>query len=527
PPVAPSEVACKFLQVAPRALTREEIQELVEKFAYAALRAKLAGFDGVEIHAAHGYLINEFLSLYTNKRTDEYGGDLKNRMRFLVEIIRRVKVLVGEDFVVGVRLSVEEFVPGGLRTQEAQEIAQFLETEGVNYLSATCGIYESVSTIIEPMRFEEGWRTYLAEALKKVVSCPVIAVGVIRHPEIAERTISEGKADFVAVGRGLIADPDWVKKVSEGKEREINHCISCNVGCIGELFANGKVHCAVNPWAGREFVFPEKEVASRQKKVVVVGGGPAGMEAALVLAQRGHKVYLLEKEKELGGQLLLAARPPHKEKVFWFRDYLCSMLEQEKVVMELQKEASLDLVLSYNPDAVIVATGGEPIVPSFSALDPSFAVTAWDVLSGKVTIQGKQVVVVGGGMVGCETSLFLAERDNWVTLIEMLPQIAYDVEIITRIELLKELNRENIKIMTQTKCMDVQGGKVVYLCDADSSTSELSGDYLVFALGTRSRQDLYHALQGRVGEVFLVGDAYFPRKIYHAVFEGMVAALKV
>lgn len=232
----------------------------MEKFAYAAFRANLAGFDGVEIHAAHGYLVNEFLSPYTNKRTDEYGGNLRNRVRFLVEIIRQIKTLVGRNFVIGVRLSVEEFVPGGLKTEEVQEIARVLEAEGVSYLSTKCGIYESVSTIIKPMLFEEGWRIYLAEVLKKVVSCPIIAGGVIRHPEIAEKIISEGKADF-----------------------------------------------------------------------------------------------------------------------------------------------------------------------------------------GRVTIRGKQVVVVSGGMMGCKTSLFLAEQDNWITLIEMLPKVAYDVEVIARIELLKELNRETLK----------------------------------------------------------------------------------
>lgn len=526
-PVAPSPVPCKFLQVTPRALTQEEIRELVEKFARAALRAKVAGFDGVEVHAAHGYLLNEFLSPYTNKRDDEYGGSLENRLRFLLEILGRIRELVGEDFVVGVRLSVEEFVPGGLTLAESQEIARKLEAHGVDYISVSCGIYESVSTIIEPMNFPEGWRANLARGIKEVVSCPVIAVGVIRHPEVAERILAAGDADFVAIGRGLIADPDWVKKVAEGREKEVNYCISCNVGCIGELFANGKVRCAVNPWAGRELYFDERAKAPEKKRVVVVGGGPGGMTAALVAARRGHEVHLFEKEEELGGQLRFAASAPHKDKLLWFVEYLKVSLEKSGVSVYLESEVTPEDVLALAPQAVIVATGGVPVVPGFSGLDPSFACTAWDVLRGKVHLEGKEVTVIGGGVVGCETALFLAEQGNRVTIVEMLPHLAADAEVITRIELLKALNAANIRIMTSTRCIDVQGRNVVYLCDADPKTSELHPEYIVFALGTRPQRELFDALSQKVQNLFLVGDAREPRKIYHAVYEGALAAVQV
>lgn len=526
-PVAPSPVPCKFLQVMPRALTKEEIQELVEKFAQAALRAKAAGFDGVEIHAAHGYLLNEFLSPYTNKRDDEYGGSLENRLRILSDILVRTRELVGEDFVVGVRLSVEEFVPGGLTLAESREIAQRLDDQGVDYLSVSCGIYESVSTVVEPMNYSEGWRAYLARGIKEVVSCPVIAVGVIRHPEMAERILAAGDADFVAIGRGLIADPDWVKKVAAGKEEEINHCISCNVGCIGELLASGKVRCAVNPWAGRELYCDERARALEKKRVVVVGGGPGGMTAALVAAQRGHEVHLFEKEKELGGQLRFAASVPHKDKLLWFVEYLRVSLKKAGVSMYLGNEATEETVLSLYPHAVIIATGGIPVIPEFPALDPSFACTAWDVLQGKVHLTGREVVIVGGGVVGCETALFLAERENKVTIVEMLPHLAADAEIITRIELLKALNEANVRIMTSTRCIDVQGRNVVYLCDADPAVSELHPEFIVFALGTRPCRELFDALAARMQDLFLVGDAREPRKIYHAVYEGALAASQI
>ncbi|BER92408.1 FAD-dependent oxidoreductase [Atrimonas thermophila] len=527
-PVAPSPIACKFLGVEPRELSTDEIKSLVDKFVQAALRAKLAGFDGVEIHAAHGYLINEFLSPYTNKRSDEYGGSFENRLRFLDEIIDGIRQLTGEDFVVGVRLSVDEFVPGGIDLEQGKAIAKHLEEKGIDYLSVSCGIYESVSTIVEPVNYEEGWRVYLAEALKKEVSLPIVTVGVIRHPEFAEKILAEGKADLVAVGRGLIADPEWPKKAFRGEEEYINYCISCNVGCIGELFANGKVHCAINPWAGREFSWGRQDLATCSKKVVVVGGGPAGMEAAMLCAQRGHEVVLIEKEERLGGQLLLAATAPGKDKIRWFLQYLERMLQKLKVRVITGEEATPDKILAMEPDVVFVATGGEPIIPEFSQLEAAISTTAWDVLKGKITPSKKEVAVIGGGMVGCETALYLSDLDNKVYLLEMLPQLAQDAEVITRIELLKELNaRGNIIIMSNTKCMDVIGGRVVYLCEADPQTSELHVDYLVFALGTRPRRELFEALKGRINEVYLVGDARSPRKIYHAVLEAANFARQV
>lgn len=527
-PVAPSPIACKFLGVEPRELSTDEIKSLINKFIQAALRAKLAGFDGVEIHAAHGYLINEFLSPYTNKRSDEYGGSFENRLRFLDEIIEGINQFAGENFVVGVRLGVDEFVPGGIDLEQGKAIAKHLEEKGIDYLSVSCGIYESVSTIIEPVNYEEGWRVYLTEAIKKEVSLPVVTAGVIRHPEFAEKILAEGKADLVAIGRGLIADPEWPSKAFRGEEEHINYCISCNVGCIGELFANGKVHCAINPWAGREFLWGKQHMTTCSKKVVVVGGGPAGMEAAMLCAQRGHKVILIEKEMKLGGQLLLAASAPGKDKVLWFLQYMEKMLQKFKVRVITGEEATADKILAMEPDVVFVATGGEPIMPEFSQLDFTVSATAWDILKGKITPSNKEVAIIGGGMVGCETALYLSELDNKVYLLEMLPQLAQDAEIITRVELLKELSeRGNITIMSNTKCIDIIGEKVIYLCEADPQTSELHVDCLVFALGTRPRRELFEALKEKINEIYLIGDAKSPRKIYHAVLEAANFARQV
>lgn len=528
PVVSCSPVPCGFLRTQPEELTREQIEVLITKFADAASRAKQAGFDGIEIHGAHGYLVNQFMSPYTNKRVDEWGGTFERRMRFPLEIIRRCRERVGYDFAIGFRMSADEFVEGGITLEEAIKIAKCLEDAGVDVLHVSAGIYESMTVVLETMSYSEGWRVYLAEAIKKEVKVPVITVGVIRTPEMADRIIAEGKADFVAIGRGLITDPEFAIKAAKGQAHNINRCIVCNIGCVGDgIFANNLMRCTVNPAVGREADFANIYPAAKARRVVVVGGGPAGMEAARVAAIRGHNVTLIEKGRELGGQMLIAAKPPHKDKIIWFRDFLRTELEQLKVDVKLGQEATVDTVLALNPDAVIIATGAQPVEAKFPVNGHQKVYQAWDVLSGQVTVHADQVAVIGGGEVGLETAEFLAEKGiPKITVLEMLPDVGLDMESITRIDLLSRLAKLNVRLETGILVTEVTADAVEGW-DAFRRRVSYPAEAVVLALGSRPINNLVPPLKDKVPEVYVIGDARTPRRIMEAAYEGMASAMSV
>jgi len=526
-PVAPSPVPCRYLGVQPRELTGEEIETLINKFAEAAARAKLAGFDGIELHGAHGYLIGQFMSPYTNRRVDQYGGTLEGRLRFPLEIIRRTREKVGDDFIIGFRFSADEFVPGGITLDEARQIAARLEQAGVDVLHVSAGIYESMDRVLEPMSYPEGWRVYLAEAIKQVVTIPVITVGVIRTPEMADRIIAEGKADFVAVGRGLITDPEFALKAATGRADRINRCISCNIGCVGNgIFASSIMRCTVNPAVGMEELLGTIPPAPHRVKVVVVGGGPAGMEAARIAAMRGHDVVLFEKSDRLGGQMLLAALPPHKDKINWFTDFLTRELALFRVRVVTGRSVSAEDVLREQPAAVIVATGAVPSVPDIPGVDGPRVFQAWDVLAGTRKVDGRRVVIVGGGQVGCETAEFLAEQGKQVTILEMLQDLALDMEPISRLDMLGRFKRLGINGLTGVTATAI-ADSTVRTIDRHLRTGSFPADAVVLAVGATPVNDLALDLAGRVGEVYVVGDAVRPRRIMEAAQEGALAAYSV
>ncbi|MGB4514726.1 MAG: FAD-dependent oxidoreductase [Bacillota bacterium] len=523
-PVAPSPITDPVTGELPRELTKEEIKGLAVDYGKAAARAKAAGFDAVEIHFAHGYLLCQFLSPHTNKRTDEYGGSLENRMRFPIEVIRSVREAVGPDFPIIARISADEKLPDGITLEDGKAIAKRFEEEGVNAIHVSAGLYETMSWIIQPYVVQRGCLVDLAEAVKRVVSVPVIAVGRINDPELAECILAEGKADLVAFGRGLLADEELPNKVTEGRAGEVRKCIACLQACVDELLANQQVGCTVNARTGRECEFPMTK-AETPRKVLVVGGGPAGMEAARVATIRGHKVTLWEKASELGGQLPLVVAPPEKDEFGTFADFLVKELERLGVEVHLNKEATVDAIRRENPDVVVVATGARPQTIEVSGVDRDHVVNAWDVLAGNVQT-GKKVAVIGGGLVGCEVADFLAEKGHEVTIIEMLPQIGTDIGPVVGPILFARLEKNNVKVITGAKLTGIGERDISY--EKDGKTEALGEfDSVVIAVGAAPDGSLTNQLEGSGINYYVIGDAVEPRRITHAVLEATRVAHEI
>ena len=514
PMVAPSPISYSRTARVPRELSIPEIEELVEKFARAALRARQAGVDFVEIHGAHGYLVSEFLSPWSNKRTDKYGGDVAGRTRFVVEIIRRIKELAGADFPVSCRINGADNVRGGATIDEAKAIAPVLVAAGLDIISVSAGVYGSYPTIIPPYDTPQGCYVPLAAAIKSAVTIPVIAAGRINDPRLAEEVLKAGKADLVGMARALIADPALPNKAQHGEFDQIRKCIACNT--CNDAIDGGPVRCTVNPAVGKE-----KELvpvpAARKKKVMVIGSGPAGMQAAIVAAQRGHSVSLYEKEAQLGGQWRLAAVPPHKADFLELVNYQSRQLTHLGVSVQLGQEVSLPLVEVQQPDVVVVATGALPA--SIAGCEaPGKVITAWDVLRGTVAT-GKRVLVVGGGSVGLETAHFLAERGKQVSVIEMTEKVGMDMGETMRYHLLYRLKALKVRSITATRLKRVtERGITVIRNDAEEVWTEF--DTVVLAVGARPANELAGALKGKVKELYVIGDAVSPRRGVNAVVEG-------
>ncbi len=511
----------------PRALEKAEIREMIERFALIAGNAKRVGYDMVEIHGAHGYLVNSFMSPFMNTRTDEYGGSLQNRMRFPIEMVKRVKEVVGDDYPVGIRISGDEFIKGGVTTEESPIMAKMLEEAGVAFIDVSGGIEDVKHRQIDLMRDPEGWKSYIWEAVKKAVSIPTIAGGGHRTPEFCETVVAEGKGDFVGLGRQLFADPDWPNKAKEGRVEDIRKCISC-VECLGyRTGRSGESRCAVNVALGREAEFAEVRPAPAKRKVMIVGAGPGGMEAARIAALRGHQVTLYDRRKELGGNLLLASVPPGKDKLLWFRDYEAGQLRKLGVSLKLGVEVTPEMVEKAKPDAVIVATGARPIIPEMPGVKNKSVVTAQDVLAGKTKITGKKVVIAGGGVVGAETAEFLAEKGNSVTIVEMLHRIADDMEIFNRKGLMVALEAKKVTMLTGHEVREVTDKGLVAVEKISGNRKVIEADWVVLAMGGRPAGELAEALREKVDRLFTVGDCEKPRTILAAVYEGAFAAKEI
>jgi 2,4-dienoyl-CoA reductase-like NADH-dependent reductase (Old Yellow Enzyme family)/thioredoxin reductase len=522
-PVGPSAIPRLITGERPHELTIPEIKELVEKFGQAARRAKLAGFDGVEIHGSHGYLVNQFFSVYSNRRQDEYGGTLENRLRFSLEIYRRIRELTGDDFIISYRLNGHEFAPVETPISDVIVLARRLEQEGIDLLNVSagnCEIPETLLKMIPPGSAPNACFADLAAAVKKEVKVPVITVGRITTPQIAEDILESGKADMVATGRALIADPYWPEKALNGKSDLIRRCIGCNQGCMERLTQEKSITCLHNPEVGRE---GELHPPVQKKRVWVIGGGPAGMEAAIVSASRGLSVELFEKEDKLGGQALLASISPGKEQFSAVHDHLMSELKRLKVPIHLNKEVTAEEILRDGPEVVILATGSISLIPDIPGSKLDNVVTARDVLGGKKV--GKKVVVVGGGLVGLETALFLSQEGKEVTVIEMLEDIGGDVGALNRALLKEALAKSAIEIKCTTRLLKIDPTFITV--QEEGGEHQIPADTVVLATGAKSQNTLLAGLTGKISQIYSIGDCQSPRKMLEAIHEGYDAAFQI
>ena len=518
--VSPSGIATRR-NSSPRALTVDEIHRIVDAYAEASRRARDANFDAVEIMCGIGYLIARFLSPLTNRRTDEYGGSLDNRMRFMLEIIAATKDKVGDDYPLICRMCADDFMEGGQRLEETSQVAIALERAGVHCLNVGAGWHECRTPLVY-MSVPRGNFVYLAEEIKKAVDIPVVAGYRINDPVLADSIIAEGRADLVGMARAIIADPEFPNKARQGRFDDIRPCIACGY-CLDSVILGAPVACAVNPEVGRETELAIAP-ATQPKKVYVIGGGPAGMEAAVVAAKRGHDVTLFERGDKLGGNLLLAAIPSYKWEINNLTKYMETQLQKSGAKVMLNTEVDEATVAGGKPDVVIVATGTSPTVPDIPGADGDNVSTALDVLAGKNEV-GERVVVVGGGQVGCETAEHLAEQGRQVTVLEMLERMGNDIGLTTRWVIMQRLQEAGIATETGARVVEITGAGVN--AERNGAIDLFPADSVVLAAGLTPQNELAQRLKDKVAEVHSIGDCAEVQKIANALEGGFRIAIEI
>ena len=531
-PVSASDVPSKEGGEIPRPLSREEILHIVKKYGEAAKRAQTAGFDAVEIHAGHSYLISQFLSPITNKRTDEFGGSVENRTRFCRMVIDEVRKQVGPFFPIMLRLSADELMEGGNTLDDTLEYLDYLQEE-VDIFDVSCGLNGSIQYQIDANYLPDGWRSYMAKAVKEKFNKPCISMGNIRDPKVAERILADGDADLIGMGRGLIADPAWVNKVATGHECDLRKCISCNVGCAGNrIGVNRPIRCTVNPSVLEGDVYKKLHV-NKNCNVVVIGGGTAGLEAACTAAEVGCNTFLLEKGSELGGLASLISKIPAKNRLADFPHYLMHRAEQlENLYIFTNTEGTPENIRKFHPNIIVSSTGSAPLLPPIAGLKDRIDNEDYNIYSilGMINhindfpkdLEGKKVVVVGGGAVGLDVVEFFADRNADISIVEMMDQIGRDLDPVSKNDTKAMMKKHNVHQLTKTALLEVKDSS--FLVRGDGEPYELPFEYGFVCLGMRAQGQLYQNLTEEFSsedvEIMNIGDSQRARRIIDGTQEG-------
>ena len=532
-PVSASDVPSKEGGEIPRPLTKEEILNIVRKYAEAARRAQICGFDAVEIHAGHSYLISQFLSPIYNKRTDEFGGSAENRTRFARMILEAVRKQVGPHFPIFLRISADELMEGGNTLEDTLAYLEYLEKE-VDVFDVSCGLNGSIQYQIDANYLPDGWRSYMARAVKEKFGKPCIAVGNIRHPQIAEEILAKGDADFIGMGRGLIAEPEWVNKVEYGNECDLRSCISCNIGCAGHRIGlNQPIRCTVNPAvnSGEDYM---KHKIKKPCNVVVIGGGTAGLEAACTAAEVGCTTFLIEKKAELGGLASVISKIPDKKRLGEFPQYLIRRAAKlHNLFVFCNTQATTELVKSLNPDIIVNATGSEPTLPPIRGLhelvdkEDSHVATVLKMIERipeyPEHMEGRKVVIIGGGAVGLDVMEFFTERGAQVSMVEMLPMIGNGLDPISRCDIHAKLKKYQVEQMVNTMLQEVRNDRFIVKTPQDE-IKELPFDYGFICLGMKASTPVLKELEETFSdtnvEIINIGDSKRARRIIEGTEEG-------
>lgn len=514
-PIAPTAMPCAVMSNDPREMTRKDIEEINQKFVDGAKRAVEAGFDLIEVHFAHGYLLHSFFSPHSNKRTDEFGGSFENRCRFPMMVFKNIVKAVDGKIPVTIRISADEYLEDGLKYEEVKEICKLVEKEGGAAISLTAGSYDSIEYTIQPMFVKQGFLVPYAEALKKEVNLPIIVAGRLNDGKLIERIIEEEKADMVAIGRGIIADEDLIIKLREKRFEDIKYCVACNQGCIDNVLQGQGINCLVN---GRSSYEDERNIVKTDspKKVVIIGGGPAGLEAARVATLRGHDVVVVEKEEKLGGKMETLSAPPEKDTFLLYKSFLLGQAQKLGIKTIKRTVTGPDDIKDLHPDYVIVATGSRQTKPPIKGIDKAHVVFAEDILN-KVVEPKEKIAVIGGGLVGTETAKYLGALGKKVDIIEMMDGIAKDSGVTFVGHVFKKLEEYNVGIHVNAKVAEITDTQILF------NDTALDVDQVVVASGYVANNEIVEGLKEAYENVIVIGDANKPRRILDATREAYVA----